>query len=112
MSTLNDLIKEYIQIDDKISDINSGLKELRESKKDIENDIKEHMKMNNLETLEFGNDTFVLKETTKTKSLTEKTIVSGLLKFVSVEELNKIGSVLFKDLKTQSESLQRKTRKL
>ena len=103
------MINEYIKLDDLISESNKSLKEHRLAKKNLEETIKSFMEEQNLSKLEVNNEVFIMKETTKEKSMTKKTIINGLLDILNHEEVDKITNNLFNDDgKTVLKSIQRK----
>ena len=102
-------IKSYVEIDDKISEINKGIATLRKTKKNTGDEIKEFMKSNNLSDLEVGMEKFTLKETVRNKSITKKAFINGLLEMFDKEKVNEITNVFFKeDEEEKTVSLERK----
>ena len=90
-------IKNYVEIDDNITEINKGISTLRKSKKSIGDEIKDYMKSNGLSDLEVGTEKFTLKEVVRNKSITKKAFINGLLGVLDKEKVNEITEVMFNE---------------
>jgi uncharacterized protein (DUF2344 family) len=109
---LRNIVEKYIALDEHITKINKELKEQRNEKKELEETIKNFMIEKNLSKLDFNSDSFIIKETTKTPSLTKKTLVNELLTILDTDTVHNITEHVFsKEKETVSQIIERKKRK-
>jgi len=76
---VNKIIKEYIKIDDQLKEINNSTKELKKTKSDHENTIKEYMINNGIGKIELGTSGVLRIAKSKQKKPVNKKIVLEVL---------------------------------
>lgn len=76
---VNRMVKEYIKIDDEIKDITNSVKDLRKTKTEYENQIKQYMMDNNIGKIELGNSGVLRVAKSKpTKAVNRKVVLEVL----------------------------------
>lgn len=92
---MKEIVNKYTDILTKLTEINKEAKILRESKKEIEEEILDFMENQGLVNLKVGQETFSIKEKKKTKTFSKKTLVDNLLGFMDKNQVDNITSKLF-----------------
>ena len=109
------IIKEYISLDDQISEINKQTKEIRKNKSDLEKTIKQYMIDNEHSKLDLGDSNGHLKisKSKQQKKINKKSIISALLEILEHEKVDKIVDHIFDgDDEDEVVKLERKTTKI
>lgn len=89
---IKQLIKEYIKIDDQISAINKEAKEIRKSKTELEDKIKEYMLCHSISKVDIGSGNIRISKTKPYKKINKKTILDVLLD--SIEDHDKVNTII------------------
>jgi hypothetical protein len=94
---IKQLIKDYINVDDEITEANSLLKSTREKKKDLEKSIKEYMLNNNISKVDIGNGTLKILTSKTQKKLGKEDILTTLLDTLEEQKASEIINELFSE---------------
>lgn len=92
---IKQLIKDYIQVDDQVSELNKELKDLRKGRTAAEDKIKDYMLDNNIEKVNMGVGTLKISKNKANKKLNRKIIQEILLDSLEEEKADKIMDDLF-----------------
>jgi hypothetical protein len=81
-------VKEYLEIDDYIKALNKALKEKRNQKKKLQENILESMQKFEIDNMNTKNGKLVYSKTTAKKGLNKQNLLSGLLLYFQNNEDN------------------------
>lgn len=76
---IKEMIKTYIKIDDQLASINKQTKEIRKSRSDLEDEIKEYMLINAISKVDIGSGSLRISKTKPHKKINKKLIMDVLL---------------------------------
>lgn len=94
---LKQIIKDYISLDDKLSELNKQVKEIRTNKVNLENIIKQHMIDGGIAELNTKNGSIKVSKSKVSKKLNKKVISELLSEMLEEEQANNILETLFDD---------------
>jgi len=94
---LKQVIKDYIAFDDQLTELNKQVKEIRTSKVNFENIIKQHMIDGGIAQLNTKNGSIKVSKSKVTKKLNKKVISELLSEMLDEEKANTILETLFDD---------------
>ena len=86
-NTLSVSVKEWFEIDEEIKNLQTKIKELKQSKKNLSIDVIDKMKTNNIDVLETQNGKLVHSEKKVRESITKKYLETCLNKFITNTDL-------------------------
>tara|TARA_B110001469_G_C9452568_1_gene228516 strand:+ start:357 stop:695 length:339 start_codon:yes stop_codon:yes gene_type:complete len=86
-NTLSISVKEWFDIDEEIKILQTKIKELKQSKKNISIDVINNMKTNNIDILETQNGKLIHSEKKVRESITKKYLEICLKKFITNTDL-------------------------
>ena len=72
-------VKSWLRADDKVKELTIALKELKEEKKDLEEDILKYMNSSNQDTLNISTGGTLRKSVSKTKSAIKQEYINQIL---------------------------------
>jgi hypothetical protein len=102
---IKELIKEYVLIDDEITEINKTVKEARVKKKEKEEMIMEYMLDNNIDTLDLPSGKLKVSSSVLQKKISKNEIIPVLVhNDIDGENINKIIDELFTEESTQEKT--------
>ena len=94
-------VKEYLEIDDQIKALNKALKERRDKKKLLSENILENMKKFEIDFMNTKNGKLVYTESLRKENLNKKNLVTGLNNFFNDEEKSKLVSQIVLDSRNE-----------
>jgi len=86
-NTLSVSVKEWFEIDEEIKNLQTKIKELKQSKKNLSIDVINKMKSNNIDVLETQNGKLIHSEKKVRESITKKYLETCLSKFITNSKL-------------------------
>lgn len=95
--TIKKMIKQYLAIDDELSELNKHTKEVRKAKTDLEDNIKTFMLENSIAKVDIGAGTLRISKSKAHKKLNKKTILEALLSSLEEEKAHDIIEGIFND---------------
>lgn len=96
-SGIKQMIKNYITIDDQLSQLNKEVKEIRKSKTDLESQIKNYMLDNSIAKVDIGSGTLRISKSKPHKRVNKKIIMDALLDVLDIEKANNIIEDIFNE---------------
>lgn len=95
-SNISQLIKEYVKIDDELTNINKTVKEIRKKRTDHEEKIKKYMIENGVGKVDLGSTgSLKISKTKQNKKVNKKLILDILLESLDHEKANTIAEEIF-----------------
>lgn len=83
MEHAKQLVREYISLDNELTEINKKVKELRNQRNELEEKLKCFMETQGLSTINTGDEVIKMKKSKPVKnSVNKKTVISTLLEFI------------------------------
>lgn len=83
MEHAKQLVREYISLDNELTEINKKVKELRNQRNELEEKLKCFMETQGLSTINTGDEVIKMKKSKPIKnSVNKKTVISTLLEFI------------------------------
>lgn len=95
--TIKKMIKQYITIDDELSELNKQIKDVRKAKTDLEENIKVFMLENAIAKVDIGAGTLRISKSKPHKRLNKKTILDALLGSLEEDKAHDIIEGIFND---------------
>ncbi len=94
-------VKEYLEIDDQIKALNKAVRERRDRKKKLADNILVNMKKFEIDFMNTKNGKLVYTESLRKENLNKKNLVTGLNNFFNDEEKSKLVSQIVLDSRNE-----------
>ena len=94
-------VKEYLEIDDQIKALNKAIRERRDKKKKLSDNILVNMKKFQIDFMNTKNGKLVYTESKRRENLNKKNLLSGLNEFFNDEEKSKVVSQIVLDNRSE-----------
>lgn len=104
MDDIKQVIKEYISLDDKMTELNKDIKEYRKSKNVLEENIKNYMIENGIAKVDLGSGSLRISKSKPVKKINKKVVLEVLKEHVE-EQAETILDDIFKDSSEESEEI-------
>jgi hypothetical protein len=94
-------VKEYLEIDDQIKALNKAIRERRDKKKKLSDNILVNMKKFQIDFMNTKNGKLVYTESKRKENLNKKNLLTGLNEFFNDEEKSKVVSQIVLDNRSE-----------
>ena len=94
-------VKEYLEIDDQIKALNKAIRERRDKKKKLADNILVNMKKFQIDFMNTKNGKLVYTESKRKENLNKKNLLTGLNEFFNDEEKSKVVSQIVLDNRSE-----------
>ena len=94
-------VKEYLEIDDQIKALNKAIRERRDKKKKLSDNILVNMKKFQIDFMNTKNGKLVYTESKRRENLNKKNLLTGLNEFFNDEEKSKVVSQIVLDNRSE-----------
>ena len=95
--TIKKMIKQYIAIDDELSELNRQVKDVRKSRTELEENIKLYMLENQIAKVDIGAGFLRISKTKTHKKINKKSILDILLDHLEESKAHDIAEGIFND---------------
>ena len=92
---IKQIIKDYILVNEELTNINKQVKDIRMNKVNLENIIKQHMIDNNVAQYDYKTGIFKVSKSKVAKKLNKKVITDALIEKLEEDTANDILDTLF-----------------